>query len=149
LHLTGVQVANALVGIFFLIVFIDPLRPIDLDVLVLLGGLDESGPKGAIAILFLEDEEHMEAGFVPLGQFSSHFLEEFKLECVLFAATFSFKVEMGGCQVHLFVDDVHEMDLNEEAVFALGPFGGRVAELERGVQHIVLKDRLLLYSRKY
>jgi hypothetical protein len=91
----------------------------------------------------------VEAGLGPLRQLSSDLIEEFQLEGVLLTSTFSLKIEMGSCQIHLFVDDVHEMDLDEDAVFALGPFGGRMAELSGGVQHLVLKDKLLLYSRKH
>jgi hypothetical protein len=130
LHLVGVEAAKSLVGVFFLFVFINPLGPINLNVLVLLSGLDESWPKGSIGFLFLKGKEHMESGLTPLGLFSDDLVEELQLEGILFAATLSLKIEMCGSQVDLFVGDVHEVELDEDAVLALRPFSCGVAELE-------------------
>lgn len=131
LHLSGVEAAKTLVGIFFLFILINPFSPVHLNVLVFLGGLDESGPEGAIGILFLEDEEHVEAGFAPFGLFGEHLIEEFKLEGVFFSSAFSLEIEMCGGEVNFFVGNVHEMKLDEDAVFALGPFCCGMTELER------------------
>lgn len=131
LHLRGVEAAKTLIGIFFLFILINPFGPVDLNVLIFLGGLDESGPEGAIGILFLEDEEHVEAGLAPFGLFGEHLIEEFKLEGVFFSSAFSLEIEMCGREVNFFVGDVHEVELDEDAVFALGPFCCRMAELER------------------
>jgi hypothetical protein len=51
------------------------------------------------------------------------------LEGVFLTAAFSFKVEMGGRQVDFLGSDVHEVELDEDAVLALSPFSGGVALL--------------------
>ena len=74
----------------------------------------------------------MEASLAPFGIFWDHLFEEFKLEGIFFPSAFSLEVEMCGGEVNFFVGNVHEVQLDEDAVFALGPFSCGMAELERG-----------------
>ena len=128
LHLGRVEAAEALVGVFLLLVLVDPLRPVHLDVLILLLALHESRPKGGIRILLLEHEKHMEAGFAPLGASSVNLIEEFEFESVGLLARFALEFEVSSGEFDLFVGDVHQVQLDEDAVLALGPFGRGVAE---------------------
>ncbi len=128
LHLGGVKATEALVGVFLLLVLVDPLRPVDLDVLILLLALHESRPKGGIRVLLLEHEKHMEAGFAPLGASSVDLVEEFEFEGVGLLSGFALELEVRGGEFDLFVGDVHQVQLDEDAVLALGPFGRGVSE---------------------
>lgn len=143
LHLRGIEASKSFVGVFFFFVLVDPLCPVDLNVLALLCGLDESWPEGGIGILLGECEEQMEAGLSPLGFLSNNLSEEFKLEGVLLASTFSLEGEMSGSEVDFFVDNVHQVQLNEDAVLPLRPFGGRMTELAH-TYSIELKNLIII-----
>lgn len=143
MHLGGIETSESLVGVLFFLVLVDPLRPVYLDVLALLVGLDQPGPEGGIDILFGECEEQMEAGLGPLGFLSNNLSEKFKLEGILLASTFSLEVEMGGSEVNFFIDNVHEVQLHEDTVLPLRPFGGWMTELAQ-TYSIELKNLIII-----
>jgi len=128
LHLRRIKSSKSLVGIFFFLVFVYPFSPIYLNVLIFFFSLDQSWPKSSIRIFLLKYEKHMEASFAPFWLFCVNFFEKFKFEAILFLRALCFKCEMSWREFYFFIDNVHEMDLNEYTIFALSPFSGGVAE---------------------
>lgn len=121
LHGAGVETSESLVGIFLLLIFVDPLGPVNLNVLVFSSGLDEPRPEGGIGVFLFENEEEVEAGFGPLGVVSRDFVEEFELEGVFLASAGAIEVEVGGSEVDFLVGDVHERYFKEDPVLSLCP----------------------------
>jgi hypothetical protein len=110
LHHRGVNSSESLVGFFLSLVLVDPLAPIDLDVLVLGGGLEESGPEGGGGVFLLDDEEEVEASFGPFGVGPVDLPVEFEAELVLLLVTVSDEGEGGVGEFDVFVGDVAECD---------------------------------------
>ena len=126
MHLGRVKAAESLVGVFLLLVFVNPLRPVDLDVLILGSALDHPGPEGSISIFLFDDEEKVESGFVPLGGFGVDLLEELELEGILFVSDQSVEFEVGVGEIDFFFLDVHKGHLEEDLVLALSPLYQRM-----------------------
>jgi hypothetical protein len=72
----------------------------------------------------------MKSCFAPFRSFGDNLIKELELKSIFFLTTLSFKDEMGGSKVNFFVDYVHEMDLNENPILSLSPFGGWMTGLE-------------------
>lgn len=68
----------------------------------------------------------METSFTPLRLFDDNFFKELKREGVLLLSTLPLEVQMGGSEVNLLVEDVHEMEFDEDSIFPLGPFDSGV-----------------------
>ena len=66
LHLRWVNSSHSLVAFLLLLILVDPLVPVDLNVLVLLFVLGESGPETQGFVLLIENEQEMEASLVVL-----------------------------------------------------------------------------------
>ena len=107
LHLWRVQSSKTFIGVFFLLVLVDPLRPIDLDVWVLLGEFGQSWPKCSILILLLEDDQEMETSFGPLRGFKVNLTVELEVQSVLFLPTLSWESQLVRREIDLLVDEVH------------------------------------------
>ena len=123
LHLIGIVSAKSFVLILLFSIFIDPLCPIHLDILIFLGAFNQSRPKGSIIILLLQDKKHMEASFMPFGFFCNNLIKQFQLESILFVATFSLESKVSGSKINILIGDVHKMYFNEDSIFSLSPFG--------------------------
>lgn len=80
LHLGRIDTTETFLSFFFLLVFINPFLPVNLDVLIFLIGLAEPGPERLGFVLFNEDEKEMEASFCPFGLLFVDFVKEFKSE---------------------------------------------------------------------
>lgn len=126
MHLRGIESSESFVGLLCLLVLIDPLGPIHLDVLVLVLGLEQSGPEGGRLVLFFEDEDEVEAGLGPLGGSLVDGLVEFKGEGILLSVTLSDEGESGLTEFDVVILDVPELDLQVDALLSLGPFRDRV-----------------------
>jgi hypothetical protein len=89
--LRWVKASQALVGLLWFLILIDPLGPINLQILVFLLGFEESGPEGRIWVLLLDDEKQMEASFSPFRGSFINLFEEFEGEGVFLCITCSGK----------------------------------------------------------
>lgn len=127
-HSTGVESSKSLVGILFFLVFINPFRPVHLNILIFGGRFDEPGPECSIEVFLLKNEKQVVACFCPLGILGVDFIEKFDRESILSAWALSLEVEVGGGEIDFVVVDVHKRDFDEDSVLALSPSGDRVAE---------------------
>lgn len=87
----GIEISKSFLTFLFFFVLINPLVPIDLNVLILFGVFDESGPEGCELILFGQGEEQIESCFGPFGLLFGDFTEEFQSEAVLLGVGFTFE----------------------------------------------------------
>jgi hypothetical protein len=120
--LIGVKSSQTLVGIFLLLILVNPLCPIHLDVLNFLLAFDQSRPERRSHVLLLEDKEHMETSLIPFRLLRVNLLEKLEFKAILFLVAFAVELKMGGGKLDLLVEDVHEGEFDENPVFALSPF---------------------------
>jgi hypothetical protein len=135
--LRGVHTSESLFWFFCLFVLIDPLLPVDLDVLGFYFFLGKSGPELCVLVFLDQDEEEVEAGFVPLGLLCVDFCEEVEAELILFGITASLKVNGVGFKLNFLFSDISELNFEEHSVLALGPFDKwMIHGLDRYYQYI-------------
>lgn len=125
MHFGGIHAGHALVTFLLFLVLIDPLGPVDLDVLALGGSLGEPGPEGRGVVLFLQDDEQVEAGLGPLGLGGVDLPEQLVVELVLVLVADALEGDRILGQVDLLLFDVPQPHLDEDSVLALRPLYNR------------------------
>lgn len=124
LHLWRVEASKSFVRILLLLlIFVNPLGPIDLNILVFVLRFNQPRPEWSLSILLLEHHKQMEASFAPLRVIRINLRKELKFQSILFASAFALEFEMSGCKFYFLVDDVHKVYLHKDSIFTLCPLG--------------------------
>ena len=138
MHLGRVNSSHSLISFLCLLIFIDPLVPVNLNVLVFLFALGQSGPETDALILLLQNEQQMKTSLIPLGLLRYNFLEKLEIEAVVLAVTFTLELDSIVFQFDLLVADVSELDLDEYGVLPLSPLDYWMSKLKGKYSMVII-----------